>query len=346
MISNIGDIFLSAQGLGCSPLFITSAVLSIFNGRKNRQNSKEIAEQDEKFQKELIRQKEQYQDFKEAEERAYRLWLREKQREFIRNEASKKLESDLQKQELQMFFKDWPLQISIKAINEKRKKLSKQGVTASMNIVIGRHYIGPANDALSQSYTQIENYISTSLETLGINQFNVYRFNNSPRVNGGSALANIYAMMNCMPTIVIMPSVIGKNNKFAISVGCWTQDSVFPMQRRIFTLDVDMERINKDATYKDKKIEEIEHAYVTIASVLNDTYCLLEKEKEKQPSYPTYAKDKQLAASYPDFVDFANTEYRSLIQSNKFISDLYGTSTAKEIDCNISNAITRLINLK
>ena len=87
----LGDMIRSAQNSGCSMFFVTSSLVSLYNGRENRRNSWENAIQDEAFQRELQGQKERYEDLKEAEERTFRLWIRRKQREFIRGEAARKL---------------------------------------------------------------------------------------------------------------------------------------------------------------------------------------------------------------------------------------------------------------
>lgn len=340
MIPQVGDIFQGIKNSGCSTFFITSSLLSIYNGKKSRQNSWENAIQDEKFQTELQKQKEQYEDFKEAEERAFKLWLKQKQREFVRKEATKKLEYELLKTELQMFFKDWPLKISIEAINEKRVKLSEQTKAAPINIIIGKHNIGPAKDALSQSYPMMIDEVKSSLKNLNILETNIYRFKDITTVNGGPALANIFAMMNCMPTIVILPSFNGKTNQFSISVGCWNQDSLFPMQRKIFTIYLDEIHLNNNNEYKSQKMNEIKHAYVTVASVLNDTYSLL--EERISPSYPSYAKENSIAADYPYLLDFANKEYMSLMNDAKSVEDLCGTLNSKFIDSNLSNSINAL----
>ena len=308
----------SIQGLGCSPCFAVSSALSIFNGKKNRRNSMLNAKEDIKFQIELQKQKERYEDEKEAQEQAFKAWLKERQREFIRNETEKKFMVELEKTELTKFFCDWPLIMSIETMNKKR---ADQSASELMNIVVGRN---ATKDALSKSYEVMVDDIQTSLGKLGITKTNVYRFSNKATVYGGPALANIFAMMSSLPTIVILPAFIGGASQLSVSAGFWNQDALFPMQRRIFNIDVDRRRLNLDTEYKDQKIEEIKHSYVTIASVLNDSYLLLEG-KATTPCYPHYAKDNLLPDKYPYMIDFAKSEYMSLLANADFIKELRGS---------------------
>ena len=67
--SFIGDVIKDIQDSGCSLFFFTSSALSIYNGEKNRANSWENAIKEQKFQDELLLQKEKYEDMKEAEQR-------------------------------------------------------------------------------------------------------------------------------------------------------------------------------------------------------------------------------------------------------------------------------------
>ena len=288
------------------------------------------------------KQKERYEDSKEAEERAFKLWIKQKQREFVRNEAAKKLACELEKKELQMFFEDWPLEVAIEAINEDRVKLLGQKGAALMNIIIGKHNTGAAKDALAQSYSMLVDEVKVSLKNLGIMETNIYRFKNETTVNGGPALANIFAMMNSMPTTVILPYFNKQMGQFSISVGCWNQDSLFPMQRKIFTIDLDRMRLNNDREYRCRKIDEIKHAYVTIASVLNDTYSLI--EEGITPFYPIYAKEYSIATDFPYLVKFACKEYMSLMNMNniKSVKDLCGMSDTKLIYTNLLNSINAL----
>lgn len=302
------------QASGCSLFFITSSILSMYNGDQNRLDSRKNAINDEQFQLELQRQKEQYEDKKEAEERAFRLWIRQKQREFAKIELSKKIDNEFMKADLQMFFKDWPLQKSILAINDERKK-NDPTKFIPLYVIIGKHFIGEARDLLAKLYPQLVDELKTELKSLGIVEKNIYRFIDNNTIIGGPALASVFAMMSDLPTVVIMPKIDVRAKKLFISIGCWNQDSLFPLQRRVFELDYDNSRMTNDKSYFQNKKQEILLSYVTIVAVLNDTYSLL--EKHDVPVYPSYAKENFVSMSHPQLVDFAKTEYLSLIDFNK-----------------------------
>lgn len=346
----LGEAMDKLQQSGCSWFFLTNSVLSIITGEKNRNNSLKNAAEDEKFQRILQQQKEVYEDEKEASDKAFKLWLKQKQREWYREESSKRLENELNKEELRMFFRDWPLQIAIKTINDKRKQLTTY---SSMNVVIAKHNIGVANDPLSSFYNNIVDQVQSHMRDFGLNESEVYiyRFKDDNKVIGGPALANIYSMMNSLPTIVIQPKIDKANQKLCISLGCWNQDSLFPLQKTVMELNYDMTMVDMDRDYLDMKIKEITYAYVTIAMVINDTHALIEKGSDL--IYPEFAKKHDLGVLYPKLAEFAKNEYKSLLNpniniceregiNNIVINDYFEYSKLEQIHNKLSNGITQL----
>lgn len=307
---------------GCSPFFMTSSFLSTFNAWRNRENSMKNAMASEEFQKELQRQKELYEDQKEAEEWAFKYWLKSEQRKFAQKENVAKLENDLQKADLQMFFKDWPLQISIEAVNYKRKKCTSGFIPIS--VIVGKHTKGKANDPLSLLYASLVDEIKPTLSALGIDESCIYRFKDDTDISGGAALAYIYSMMSTFPVVVILPCVDGRHHKFNISVGIWSQDSLFPIQKQVLSLDLDSYRVATDKEYLDKKVEEIKYAYIAIAAVMNDSYSLI--ENNKRLVFPEYAIRKSLSSTFPQIMDFAIAEYKSLLSTSQNITKGYETA--------------------
>ena len=65
----LGKAMTDIQDLGCSWFFVTSSILSILSGREKRNDLLENAQKDEQFQNELQKQKELFEDEKEAQER-------------------------------------------------------------------------------------------------------------------------------------------------------------------------------------------------------------------------------------------------------------------------------------
>lgn len=294
---------------GCSSFFLTSSALSCITGWKNRKNLLKNAIADVKYQEELQRQKEIYENLKEAEEWAFKFWLKKQQRNFAKAENLRKLENDLLKADLQMFFKDWPLQIAIEALYVKRKKNMSDFIP--MRIVIGRHNKGNISDPLTILYASLVDEIKQILNTLGIDDSYIYRFKENTNICGGATLAYIYSMMSTFPALVILPSIDDRHKKFNILVGIWNQDSLFPFQKKIFSIDYDSNRILVDKEYLKHKMAEIKISYIAISAVINDTYSLIEGNKKL--FFPKYAIQNRLSSTYPQIVDFAIREYQSLL---------------------------------
>lgn len=333
---------------GCSSFFMTSSALSCFNGWKNRKNLIENAKADLEFQNELQRQKEVYEDKKEAEEWAFKFWLKRKLREFAQIENSRRLENDLQKAEFIMFFKDWPLQIAIEAINDKRKKDNSGFMPIS--VVIGKHAKGEAKDPLSLLYASLVDDIKPIYGNLGIKESNIYRFKEKINVLGGAALAYIYSMMSTFPTVVILPSIDERHGKFTVSIGVWNQDSLFPLQKEVLSLDYDSYRISVDKEYLNNKMMEIKMSYIAVASVMNDSYSLV--ESGKSPVFPEYAIHNSIPTTYPHIMNFAMSEFKSLLltcqgatRDNLSVEGSfspYSTSFQKRVEEILSKAIEKL----
>lgn len=293
----------------CSPFFIKSSILSLITGKQNRDAAITNAKDDIAFAEQLQKTKEEYEDWKEAEEHALKLWLRDQKRDFARKFAYERLNRDLAQADLKMFFNDWPLQISVEALL--RELCHKPEKNMPMRFVIGRFYAGNANDALSSSYSSIVDNVTTLLQEMGITNTCVYRFKECPTVVGGPALANIYAMMSSFPMVVIMPAVDNRLDKLQFFVGCWTADSPFPFQKNILSIDFNQQKVNSDKAYLDATISKVTYAYATFASVLYDTYNL--SEGVYSCTFPKFAATKTLRNRYPELTDFAIGEFRAFM---------------------------------
>lgn len=320
----VGEFLNDLQMSGCSYFFITSSIMSILNAKRNKKISLENAEKDEDFQRELTKQKERYEDIKEAKDRAFKLWLKQKQRQWAAEETSRRIENDLLKADLQMFFDDWPLQLNIATINRKRKTEQNN---VPLNIIVAKHAV-EVKDPFSVLYPEIVDQVQTFLREMNLSCVDensskvcVYRFKDDKdlKVVGGPALANIYAMMSTFPSIVIQPKLDSRNKKIAITLACWNQDSLFPFQRKIMELDYDTSMIDFSKDYLDSKKRELICAYATIAIVFNDAYSLIENESD--PLFPEFAKKHKIVERYPLLIEFARKEYSSLLYCNEIIEN-------------------------
>lgn len=332
---------------GCSPFFLVSATMSFISGIVNRKTALKNARRDEQFAKELSRQKELYEDGKEEEEYAFKIWLRNSQRKFKREMAARKLAEDLALEDLKMFFSAWPLKITVEALNKKRQNETQ---AKPMCFVVGKATAGKARDAFSLSYSEIVDKVTTLLKDAGMGEIGdrVYRFKEEPTIVGGPALANIYAMMNTFPTVVILPSINQKYKKISLSVGCWTPDSLFPFQKKVLSMDYDPHRIANEKKCLEDFKERYSYVCFTIAAVLNDTYNL--SEGDYSCLFPRFVSKHPQLKQYPEIAKFAIQEYASFIDTRNNVIDENGNiinvwnETAGEeernkIECMINESI-------
>ena len=297
------------QNAGCSPFFMTSSLISLINGKRNRSLTLENAKNDIEFKRELSALKAQCQDEKEAEDRAFKKWLKKKVREYTRSESLVRLDNDLNKQDLQMFFADWPLTLTIEAVLDKIKK----GVNTPY-FIVARHDKPSAADPLSVLYGDIVSETSALLKTVDIQDEKILSYNDFSKKMGGPAVANIFAMMHTIPTIMVLPSVSPDGEHIDFSVGAWNQDSAFPLNRKAFSIDYDKNRMINDKEYMQCKLKEIKFSTVAIAGVLNDAFNLI--EYGAKPRFPELAHRIGMT-DYPVLMNFAKREYLSIANPMK-----------------------------
>lgn len=289
---------------GCSPFFVSSSVLSIVNGQKNREMALQNAIKDEEFQTELRKQKELFNDQNEAEEWAFKKWLKMKQREYLRKESAKKLSNELDRQDLELFFQAWPLVLDIQAI-----PIALQTRRKSLTFVIGKHYSDSPQDALLLEYTSLVGEMKTLLNQIHISNDCILSFKYGVNQRGGVAVANVFAVMHSLPTVMIIPSIIPYKKQLAFSLGVWGDDSLIPFKRSLFEIEYDASRMLQDKEYKSSKRKEILFSQIAIAGVMNDCYMLI--ETGRNPEFPQLATRIGLK-DYPHLISYATNEYRSL----------------------------------
>lgn len=300
----------------CSPSWIARTALSAYNGWKGRTNQISAAKDEQEFQREIALLKEQYEDVKDYLETEFKRHLKDQQIENDNIQSDLKCKFDLEKDELKMFVKGWPLKLSLQNVQEKRNK--QDVLPTSLIVIIAKHTGGSENDILNQIYdgaSGIVDNVQSVLKQLGINDSDVLRFKDGNNILGGAALANIYSMLSAFPTVVILPRVDKQNKRLIISVGCWFANSRIPSQHKVFSLEYDDLKMSMSAEYKTNKQLEIVCCYTAISAVMNDVYVLL--SRGDSPGFPAYAKENNLIEKYPMIKDFMRCEYSSVIDSNQ-----------------------------
>ena len=348
--SKLEGFLKDSQKSGCSWFFIASSVISLITNGKNRKNALAQLEEDERFQEQLQKAKEKYKDEKEAKERAFKALLKQKQREFYREEATARMENDINNMELRLFFKDWPLKTSIKAINDRRKEYPVN--ECPFSIIIGKHteYHPSGNSMLSYEaqYNGIIDSVQYEVEKFGIEAKQIYRFCEKNSITGGPAIAYIYAMMSALPCVVIMPNANHIDKTLDINISLWTQDSLFPYHKQVFTLEYDENRAINDTDYFLKKKKELTSHYTTICAVFNDIYMLM--EKQVKPRFCEYTGLDALIADYPQLRNFMIQEYSSVLLEEHtedvtgpdIMTELMGQKEADFINGAIKEALNKI----
>lgn len=316
-----------SKGSACSPYWIVNSCLALVNGWIGRKIQISSAEEERAFQNELKQLREQYEDTKELMEAGFKRHLKDIQIANENIQSELKFNLELEKDELKMFVKGWPLKLALQKVQEKRAAL--KSLPETLLIIVAKHTGGTRNDILTQIYdgaSGIVDNVQNTLAKVGIPDRDVLRFKEKDYALGGAALANIYSMLSAFPTVVILPRIDRLNKHLTISVGCWFAESRIPSQRLVLALDYDDNQMSMSAKYKAEKQKEIEGCYIAIAAVMNDIYSLL--ASGKTPQFPSFAKSIGLMDKYPLIKEFVRKEYSSLIDNSQTTVMLNG------VECN------------
>ena len=322
------------QNSGCSFFFLTSSIISITTSIKNKKRELANVKNDLEFQRILTEQSEQYKDEKEAEEIAFKLWLIEEQRKNKRKETSKKFQKDLETMALTPFFKDWPLVLTVKAVLEK----CEQPASKQLTTIVGYPPVIPNGNSCLANYEQYCAMVDSVKTTL--KDMSIYRYKKDAASDGPS-LAYIYSMMSTIPSVVIMPIVNTPDKSLTIRVALWNQDSSFPYQRSVFTLDYEENRAKNDSEYLENKKKELVTHYISIVWVLNDIFRAI--EYKYPPTFPNYAEKNSIYENYPKIKEFVKNEYSVLSyqEKNDLLKECRGRINAEQIQNCMNKTIIR-----
>lgn len=294
-------------GLGCGPFYLCGQGLSLIHAEVARKRSIRNAHLDAEFESEMRGRKEYYADKKAEREIAFNRAKYEQKRLYKQVEAKKRLINDLDADELKMFLGDWPLVLDVYTIlNDPVTYLSK------MHFILARKVSARVGDPVVNSYMGVAENVKENLKGVGVTDDQVLVYSTDARRVGWPAVANIFAMMQSFPVIMIIPDVLpGEKDKLSFSVSLWTKDSSFPMNRRLFSIDYKEMRMKNDAEYYRRILSEIVMAETVIAGVLHDCYQITLSPESESARFPAVAK--QLGVEqYPVLLDFMLQEYRSL----------------------------------
>lgn len=295
---------------GCSIFFFTSAVLSIASSLVKKRQTEKSAADDEDYLSLVSADAEEHEATLEQLDRETRLAIRDRRREYVRKESEERLENDMLKDEFKMLLDQWPLQISMKRILEKRHQSGKD--IMPINVVIGKHSSGDARDPFSQLYNSVVDRVKSILTSLGFADNNIYRFK-AGNATTGSAVAPIFAVMNNLPTVVLTPRI--DKHQVTIFVNVWSHDSASNFFQKAFSFGCEEAKVGVDPMYRAEKVDEFVAALASVAIILNDAYRLAEGENILL--FPEFAKEHDLAKAYPYIVSYAKKEYNAILTGSK-----------------------------
>lgn len=314
----------SRHGSGFGGFFVISSLMSLFTGEKKRERDWEAAIADVEYEKNLRSKNEDIKDDKHSREFAFLGKKRATIRQYKLDESRRMLEADLNKSELKMFFRDWPLDLDINAV---LKILSFSQVLPYF--VVARHRVFSMTDSLSREYPYTLSILRGNLRKMDkdFKDDHVLSFKDTATRLGGPAVANVFAMMQAIPVFMILPSVSQDGKHLLFDSAVWTKDSSFPYFNNSFVIEYSDSKMRNDKEYKRQKLDEIEVAEATIAGVLFDCYqlaesCyqLTESAKTVQVRFPSLAETIRLK-DYPDILGFALNEYKSLTDPGSILYD-------------------------
>ena len=189
-----------------------------------------------------------------------------------------------------------------------------------MHIILARKASERAGDPVAICYGTVVEKVKKNLNAVGIPDDQVLVYRKDAKRVGWPAVANVFAMMQCFPVIVIIPDVLpGEKGKLSFSVSLWTRDSSFPMNRRLFSIDYNEMKMRNDAPYHEKMLSEIVLAETAIAGVLHDCYLITLSPESESARFPALAKELGVGQS-PAILDFMTQEYDSIGRPEHFLS--------------------------
>ena len=335
-ISKADNWLYDVQKSGCSVFFLTSSIISLVTGFQNRKREISNVKEDLAFQEILDKQKEQYENEKEAEEIAFKIWLKEQQRKNKREETADKFKNELKEKELKPYYNDWTLRITIEAI----LNICRQQSFNQLTTIIGKPSVIQNETSLLSKPEQYNSMVDSVTATL--RPMSIYRYKEEA-CSDGPSLAYIYSMMSTIPCVVIMPLINLYDKTIVLRVALWNQDSSFPYQRSVFTLDYDENKAKNDRDYLNNIKEELVTHYLSIAWVLNDIYNAI--ERQCSPTFINYAEMNSIFGKYPGIKEFVYNEYSMFTNPARvdLLSECQGKEIAEQIRVLFDETISKLI---
>ena len=258
--------FLSSFSNTCSPLFVTSALTSLFTGERQRTLQNATSEEQRLHREYLDAKRQEFEEHRfETDVRERRL-SQERGRAYLAIEANRRLKNAHDLAEFQHFDKKcWPLTLDIATVWDIHRALNP-AVPVPLTVMVAR----PNSDAIqfNVEYVNIINALQCDAKELG--DIDVYSNPWKATVNNAGGLAqnmNIHHIMQGLPTLIITPQLIADKLCFDISV--WSLGNGAVQHLSIFEMPYDKSDI---PALKEK----VKNVLLAITGSVRDSYVAIE----------------------------------------------------------------------
>lgn len=268
---------------GCfSPYMVISSALQYVFGKERRIEQDRANKLSLEFQDWITKHKNEFEDNLNQQKLQ---WMKEKLQFQKKARAEQKYESKVlsyKTEEVKLFFQKYlPIEPKfLPLLNDVAKEYKKNGYNSSCPInVILLHTLQDRLD-----YNLINNQIASS--EIGIGNFIVQRWCRKD-IAHNSAILNLHAVMENIPTLVISPFY--SNNKIHFNVAMWeAQADTKPLIRPAFSLECDLDLL-KDSEYKKIMQKKIGYVATVLSGSARDVYMLYSYGME--PTLPAFISD-------------------------------------------------------
>lgn len=298
---------------GCfSPYMVISSALQFVFCKEKRDEQDRSNRSNIEFQEWMTERK---NDFEDDLNELKLKWMKEKLQFQKTARAEQKYASkelSYKTDEIKLFFQKY-LPIDTKClpiINEIAKQYKKDGYTPNCPInVILLHCLQDKLD-----YSSINNLIDNSQQAIG--NFSLQRWC-CKDASHNSAILNLHAIMENIPTLVISPVYIESSNKLLFNVAMWeAQADTKPLIRPTFSIECDS-KLLKTPEEKDKMQKKIGYISTALTGCARDIYMLY--SYGMPPTFPEFLLDKNnkamleflKAEECTDIRQFILNEYRA-----------------------------------
>ena len=301
----------NSNNANCGYFWIANSILSTVLGANNRSIQEKAAERNEDFQREMQELKYRAQDEMEREKIAFKRRMLAESRKNRAVESAIAFNNQLKKMQLEAFFENyWPLAPQTSHLLMNKLRENKDTMSDLPLHVVMLHALLNEND-----YKDIEEELKDMEPYIG--DISILKDYCKMKVSGNSVLMNLHYIMGQIPTLVISPKYVEKENMFYFNAAVWEAQATRPLIRPLFSFECDRSLMMKDEDYKKRIKQKILIASTIITGATRDSYALLISGKNptlpallENPKYK-YLKEALLSEEYKDIRQFLFREYEN-----------------------------------